>query len=210
VVADARTRISLEDMTPGEDSEESEPISSTYKSSSGDAPPARTPVVLRMPARTTKSPAAPELSARPMASTKGRAAHMPYISPPDSTMALLPKQGSNTVLSDEDIDMEDANLSPHTLISNNAPSLVSDDGEYDDSDEGSSVSGASDNLEAESVSDVAEITLDDEHEPRGLRRGSSGASGAVSLRKETKDDAKPVTFMNPVENNAKKRKSRKA
>ncbi|KAJ3472092.1 hypothetical protein NLG97_g11294 [Lecanicillium saksenae] len=99
--------------------------------------------------------------------------------------------------------MREDNLSPSTLVSNNAPSLVSDDGEYDDSDEGSSVSEASDHMEAGSVSDVAEIALDEEHEPRSLRRGS----GTVRLRK---DDPKHVTFMGPVkQSNTKQRKSRR-
>lgn len=98
------------------------------------------------------------------------------------------------------MDMEDADLSPNTLVSNNAPSLVSDDGEYDDSDEGSSISGASDQLEAESVSDVAEFALDYEADPRGLRRESASIAGPVRLRKE---ETKPVTFIGPVRNSAK-------
>ncbi|KAJ4143618.1 hypothetical protein NW765_000766 [Fusarium oxysporum] len=92
------------------------------------------------------------------------------------------------------------------MVSNNAPSLVSDDGEYDDTDDGSSVSGTSDHLETESVSDVEEITLDDDQDSRSLRRGSSGASGAVRLRK---DDPKHVTLMTPVKSNARERRSRK-
>lgn len=103
-------------------------------------------------------------------------------------------------MSDDDIDMLDANLSPTTLVSNNAPSLVSDDGEYDDSDDASSVSGNSAILDDDSETDVAEITLDDDHDPRTIGRGS----GAVRLRK---DDAKHVTFMSPVQSAAQGRRS---
>jgi ADA HAT complex component 1 len=130
---------------------------------------------------------------------------MSFIPPPNSAKGMLIKQSSNHILSDEDIDMEDANLSPNTLVSNNAPSLVSDDGEY--SDEGSSVSGASDGMDTDSVSDVAEITLDDEHDTRTLRRGSSGVSGAVPLRKE---EPKHVTFISPVKGSTKERRPHKA
>lgn len=202
LVSDARTKVSLDDMTPGA-GDESEGI---------DTPPAvmadlkgvstaRTPVVMRVPARSTKSPA-PAEAVRP-ASSKGRAPHLEFVTPPNSVLDIATKNDSNHALSDEDIDMDDADMSPNTMISNNAPSLVSDDGEYDDSDDGSSVSGVCDNLDAESVSDVAEITLDDEPEPRSLHRGSSGASGAVRLHK---DDSKHVTFMSPVKSNANDRR----
>lgn len=202
LVADAKTKVSFEDITPDEDSDASETPPYGFPSGLG-APTARTPVVMRVPAGTGKSPAVNAGSGRPT-SSKGRHLDAHLMSPTDD--AVMPKGGSNAVLSDEDIDMDDANLSPNTLISNNAPSLVSDDGEYDDSDEGSSVSGSSDNLEDASMSDVAEITLDDEHEPRALRRGSNSVAGPVKLRK---DDAKHVTFMSPVKNSAKQRRSRR-
>ncbi|RFU72467.1 ada hat complex component 1 [Trichoderma arundinaceum] len=200
-VADAKTKLSLEDVA-GEESEADGSISPLQ-----DTPPTRASVVMRMPARTAKTPASMGSSPRPT-SSKGRAAHMALASPSDSDMAIMSsKHRSNTLLSDEDVDMEDADLSPNTLVSNNAPSLVSDDGEYDDSDEGSSVSGASDQLEAESVSDVAEITLDYEPDPRALRRESAGIAGPVQLRKE---GAKQVTFIGPVRSSAKERRQRKA
>lgn len=202
LVADATTKVSLEDITPDEDSDEAESPPYTF-GGSDNAPPARTPVTMRVPARSGKSPAPNAAPGRPV-SSKGRHPEMPLISPTPGV--VMPKHAPNAVLSDVDVDMEDVNLSPNTLISNNAPSLVSDDGEYDDSDEGSSVSGASDNLDDASMSDVAEITLDDEHEPRALRRGSGGVASAVKLRK---DDAKHVTFMNPVKNNTKQRRPRR-
>jgi ADA HAT complex component 1 len=208
VVADARTQISLDDLTPGEESEEVE-HALILQDAAQERAAARTPVVMRMPARTTKSPAVTQSDARP-SSNKGCAAHMSYVSPPNSIVGALPKAESDTPpLLDDDMDMEEANLSPHTLISNNAPSLVSDDGEYDDSDDGSSESEASDDLDAEPVPD-AEINMDYEHDPRGIRRGSSGVSSSHALRKEQKDDAKHVTFVNPVKSKPKERRPRKA
>ncbi|EGR53124.1 uncharacterized protein TRIREDRAFT_54335 [Trichoderma reesei QM6a] len=201
VVADAKAKISIEDVA-GDESEVDGSVSPTQ-----DAPPARASVVMRMPARTAKTPVSTGSSARPT-SSKGRAAHMVLASPSDSDMATMAnRHRSDAALSDEDVDMEDAEMSPNTLVSNNAPSLVSDDGEYDDSDEGSSVSGASDQLEAESVSDVAEITLDYETDPRTLRRESTGMTGPVRLRKEA---AKQVTFIGPVKSSAQERRHRKA
>jgi ADA HAT complex component 1 len=194
VVSDAKTKTSLDDMSD----EESEDVDNSLPSlkGSGEAPRVHTPVVMRMPARSSPAPMAS--SGRPV-SSKGRPAHMDFVSPPTSTT-----EGSSStphVLSDDDADMEESNLSPNALVGN-APSLVSDDGEYDDSDEGSSTSEVSDSMEAGSVSDGAEIAVDDEHEPRALRRGS----GAVRLRKS---DSKHVTFMGPVKGKTKQRRSRR-
>ncbi|KAK5987113.1 hypothetical protein PT974_11231 [Cladobotryum mycophilum] len=194
-VADAKIKMPLEDLTPGEEMEDVESSLSSFDGIK-DIPPARTPVVMRMPARSVKSSLPTGSAGRPT-SSKGRAAHISLISPSDTDVPIISK---NAALSDEDLDMEDVNLSPNTLVSNNAPSLVSDDGEYD-SDEGSSVSGASDlDADADAVSDVAEISLEDEHDPRTIRRGP------VKLRK---DDAKHVTFIGPVRNAAKDRRARK-
>lgn len=203
MVADAKTVVSLEDITPGEDSDDSE-SSTPILDRARDGALARASGVMRVPAKSTKGASAGTQSHRPT-SSKGRGppAHAPLVSPPESTVESLPKNGLHSVMSDDDVDMEEANLSPSTLISNNAPSLVSDDGEYDDSDEGSSVSGASDSIDAESVSDVAEINLDDEHETRPLRRASTSAPGAMRLRK---DDSKQVTLMSPVKRSAKARR----
>ncbi|KAK2612321.1 hypothetical protein QQS21_001585 [Conoideocrella luteorostrata] len=213
VVADAKTRISLEDMTPDEDSDDASTPISTFDGPN-DVAPTRTPVVKRVPAHAGNTSAASKDSSTCLTGSKTRVPPISLVSPPGSTLDVMSKPGSAGILSDEDDeDMEEeeeeeANLSPKTLVSNNAPSLVSDDGEYDDSDDGSSMSGGSDELDAESVSDVAEITLDDDHEPRPLRRASNGVPGTVRLRK---DDAKKqhVTFLGPVKNHSKERQSRR-
>ncbi|KAH8170498.1 hypothetical protein LIA77_09279 [Sarocladium implicatum] len=181
LVHDAKTKISFEDITPGEDSDDADTSNNERQSDRGP--------VMRVPAKASKTPSSSAASKRP-GSSKSRS-HMTFVPPPQLPPNAL-KDSSKATLSDDDIDMMDANLSPTTLVSNNAPSLVSDDGEYDDSDDASSVSGDSAVLDEESETDVAEITLDDDHDPRAIGRGS----GAVRLRK---DDAKHVTFMNPVQ-----------
>jgi ADA HAT complex component 1 len=203
LVTDAKTKINLDDITPGEESEVAESLAGVPSSKATKS--VRPSVVMRVPTKAAQ-PQTPAGSTGRPSSKKGRAPPISCVTPPNSGMSMGSKQGSKTMLRDSDIEMEDVDLSPNTLVSNNAPSLVSDDGEYDDSDDGSSVSDTSDGLGAESVSDVAEITLDDEQDPRSLRRGSNGVSGAVRLRKE---DPKHVTFMSPVKNSTKERRPRR-
>ena len=87
-------------------------------------------------------------------------------------------------------------LSPSTAISNNAPSLVSDDSDYDDSEgDSDSRSEANDAMDTRSISDVEELDIDGEHAHD--HQEAEGAGTAVRLRK---DDAKHVSFINPVQN----------
>jgi ADA HAT complex component 1 len=83
-------------------------------------------------------------------------------------------------------------LSPNTVASNKPPSLVSDDGEYDD---GTDVERESSEEEDED-SDVAEIDIEDDAVDKvvPLRNRGSGTSEAMHLRKEDKH----VTFVSPV------------
>jgi len=98
-------------------------------------------------------------------------------------------------------------LSPHTVASNNAPSLVSDDGEYDEGDDAESVTSEGE----DEGSDVAEIDIEDgEVEkvvPRTVLRNRSGSGGdGLRMRKEDKH----VTFVSPVKDTkAKERRARK-
>lgn len=202
LVTDAKTKIDLNDITPGEESEVAESLAGIPGVAATTA--VRVPAVKRVPTKATQSqtPAGP--AGRP-SSKKGRAPPISCVTPPNSTMNMSAKHDPKTLPRDEDMDMEDVDMSPSTFVSNNAPSLVSDDGEYDDSDDGCSVSGTSDGLGAESVSDVAEISLEDDQDSRSMRRDSNGGSGAVRLRKE---DTKHVTFMSPVKNRTKRRPRR--
>ncbi|KAL0942426.1 uncharacterized protein CTRU02_200312 [Colletotrichum truncatum] len=200
IVSDAKEKISLEDVaSPGEDSEEAEAGLSTPKGLV--APAARIPsTTMRVPARAVMSPVA--LAPTRPTSSKGRSPHLGFASPPMSSPDKdeAPRM---MMLRDEDVDM-DADLSPNTMVSNNAPSLVSDDGEYDDSDDGSSESGVSDRMDAESVSDVAEITLDEDHEGRTLHHRETSSVGSGTAMRLKKDENKHVTFVSPVNNSAKR------
>lgn len=102
------------------------------------------------------------------------------------------KQPDSMVLYDD----MDIDLSPNTTGSHNAPSLVSDDGEYDDSDDGSSSVGSGE-MDTESVSDVAEINIDEDSEetPRPIGHHHTNSATTVKLRKE---EAKHVTFVTPI------------
>ncbi|KAK7931616.1 hypothetical protein PG985_002328 [Apiospora marii] len=196
LVRDAKTKVNLDEvMSPDdEDSEEVEPSPLV----GGDNDQTAVMRMPRIPARTTKSPVPLPSTTRPV-SSKGRPPVGAYATPiPTPATRAAPEQEPELPRIDDDMELE---LSPNTAISNNAPSLVSDDGEYDDSVDGSSdESIANDSLDAESMSDVAEIGYDDDHVgPRGIRhhRGSTAGHTAVRLRKE---DNKHVTIVSPVKN----------
>jgi len=95
-------------------------------------------------------------------------------------------------------------LSPNTVVSNNAPSLVSDDGEYDEGDDAESASSE----EETEDSDVAEIDIEDDGVekvvPRTILRNRSGSgSDGMRLRKEDKQ----VTFVSPVKDSRRSRRT---
>lgn len=194
LVSDAKIKVSLDDIAPDDESDDGD---TATPNSVADTMPARVPVVKRVPAGSAKSPAPAGHSGSSKALAHGIKADHP---PTDSAVN---SHGS----SDEDVEMEEPSLSPSTLTANNAPSLVSDDGEYDESDEGSSVSGHSEGLDAHSVSDVAEMTMDEDHVHRGLRRASTSVSSAVRLRR---DDPKHVGFVSPVSSSRNEKRKRQA
>jgi len=97
-------------------------------------------------------------------------------------------------------------LSPNTIASNNAPSLVSDDGEYDEGDDAESASSGDEDDDS-----VAEIEFEDDGEkvvPRTVLRNRAGSGGdAMRLKKE--DKHKHVTFVSPVKDVTREKRSRK-
>lgn len=198
-VEDAKTRTDLDDIsTPGEESEDPDHLLGIDRGSSPVKPAAtsmaRTPGVMRMPARTVVSPVPLPTVPRP-ASSKGHG----------STTGLSTSKTNPVSEKDEEAmglyDAMDIDLSPNTIASHNAPSLVSDDGEYDDSDDGSS-SDSGEGLETDSVSDVAEINIDEDTDetPRPVRHHRTNSATTVKLRKE---EAKHVTFVTPIPGNTK-------
>lgn len=195
LVTEAKADIDEDDVcSPGYDMDESETPSV--------ASPPSAPPVLRMPAGHHAA------TTRPVSKT-GPSSVLPLAAPtsrkPGQTkVVIIRNDDDDDEEADEDMDL-DANMSPNPSASNNAPSLVSDDGEYDESDDGSSESDASDNMEAESLSDVADIAMDDDA-PRSLRHhGESGTGAAVRLRKENK---KAVTLVSPMKNAGDRRGAR--
>lgn len=110
---------------------------------------------------------------------------------------------------DLDVEMIDGpsmiDLSPNTVASNKPPSLVSDDGEYDDVSDPERETSS----EEDEDSDVAEIDIEDDGVdkvvPRTVMRNRAGSgSEAMRLRKEEKH----VTFVSPVKNDKERRPRR--
>jgi ADA HAT complex component 1 len=207
-VAEAKAKVDLdqdEALSPGEDMEEPDlPLQAgATTKTKGSAPGVRTPAptVMRVPARTVVSPVPlptiPSVS-RP-ASSKSRARSLsfkPVKAFPPGPVTPDGEVETSDMYGVEDMDVE---LSPNTIASHMAPSLVSDDGGDDDSDDGSS-SEASESMETQSVSDVAEINLDEDNDetPRPICHHRTSSATAVKLRK---DEAKHVTFVTPLAGN---------
>jgi len=194
-VNDAQTRMDWDVLLSGDESDDADQPSARDGAPAPKTKPARpaarTPAVMRVPARSAVSPP-PSAAARPP-SSKGRTkTNLALVASAESHPSPeLPK----TPLFDDDLDVE---LSPNTNASNNAPSLVSDDGEYDDSDDGSS-SEASEDLETESLSDVAEIDIGEDNDgqldatrPIHRCRQPNNGKAVVNLKK---DESRHVTFV---------------
>ncbi|KAK4164481.1 hypothetical protein QBC43DRAFT_210711 [Cladorrhinum sp. PSN259] len=185
-VAEAKTKVDWDMLSPGDDSDIDQPTGSeggrTPKMPS--APAARTLAIMRMPARSAVSPSEPPAVPRP-SSSKGYGATTTS-RPAATNSPELPE----TPMYDDDMDVD---MSPNTG-SHNAPSLVSDDGEYDDSDDGSA-SDSSDAMETDSVSDVAEISIaeDTDGRVRTIHR-KPNSNNSTKLKK---DDERHVTFVTP-------------
>lgn len=172
-VVDAKTKVDWDAAayhTEDDDDMDPTPAEETH-----DLLAARTPSgVMRVPARAP--PPRQEPSTAPLPSKKSSSSRF-------STDGVTPALDFSDLPSIFDDDMMDVDLSPNTMASNNAPSLVSDSS--DEEDEAESSSEASDDDEGES--DVAEIKVDEDHEAV-MHRRSSGSSGK-------KDEAKHVTFV---------------
>lgn len=150
-------------------------------------PPATT--VKRAPARSTQSRSFASSFDGTVESTEASQPHSSKSTPASVHLSFGPPSVEYVLGDAMDVD-----LSPIPTASNNAPSLVSDDGEYDDSDDGSGSDTTDTDLDT--VSDVAEINTDEDEDqthdtPQPLRRHS----GSVNLRK---DESKHVAFVSPV------------
>lgn len=225
-VGDAKKLSDLDDLSSPEDEDSEDDVKPVMTPSRrlGGLDSADSPPTMRVPARATMSPAPFK---RP-GSSKGldiKNARIPGISPRlahatpviNTAAASQHNRPSARVINDfsidpldqsqspdVDIEMMDGpssiDLSPHTITSNNAPSLVSDDGEYDEGDDAESASS-----EEEDDDSVAEIDIEDEQVvPRTVLRNRAGSGGdsGVRLRKEDKH----VTFVSPVKESGTERR----
>merc|ERR1712093_10833 len=217
IVGEAKTQITFDDYEESEHSDEDQ-ASEGKRPLGGDGENSPLPV-MRVPARVGVSPAP---LGRP-SSSKGlegrRQPAMSVISPRvfHATPVIntanrgrpegrLQHDGSEHQDLDIDMEMMDGpsiiDLSPNTVASNNAPSLVSDDGEYDEGDDAPSASSADEDED----SDVAEINIDDDNMekviPRTVLRNRAGSV----MRKEDKH----VSFVSPVKDAGRDRRVRKA
>ncbi|KAK3381297.1 hypothetical protein B0H63DRAFT_199369 [Podospora didyma] len=196
-VNDAKVKVDWDLLTPEEDSDDMDQPNSLDTASPVKFSPsaARTPAVMRVPARSAASP--PPTTSLPLAaSNKSRVSTLGMDHLPDADSSDLPE----TPMYDDDMEVE---LGPNTVASNNAPSLVSDDGEYDDSDDGSA-SDTSDDMETESVSDVAEVNIAGDTDVQDVT--------PRPIQNEKKDESRHVTFVAPpinANNNAKARRKAK-
>jgi hypothetical protein len=201
IVGDAKQTVDFDELSYDEESD----IEQSPQQHIGGLDGAASPPIMRVPARAIMS-AAP--FKRPV-SSKGIEGNMrkPGISPRmglstpfiDTAAAANHNKPSTRLLNSHDFDHHDVDsdldmmgpslidLSPNTVASNNAPSLVSDDGEYDEGDDAESQ--VSDNEDEDS--DVAEIDIEDCEVEKVVPRVRSESS---SGRKE----GKHVTFVTPV------------
>lgn len=155
--------------------------------------------VMRVPARPQSPNSSLETGPRPT-SSKGRG-HQPFAATHPITCSPSLANSSLDIIMRDTEDLE-ADLSPNTSASNNAPSLVSDDGEYDDS-EVPSDSEADDSIAGNSVSDVAEINLEEESDGRPIRHHRSSSGNGPDTLRLKRDDVKHVSFVSPIKNGSK-------
>ncbi|KAI9048618.1 hypothetical protein LZ554_007450 [Drepanopeziza brunnea f. sp. 'monogermtubi'] len=213
IVADAKAPINWEEEEESDGAEETTPdkvVSDGPRNMPVGGDGAASPLpTMRTPARVCVSPAP---LGRP-SSSKGTDVRHPGLSgisqrpshatPVLSTAPVLHNRPSSRFgqvdgSSDErrqeiDIDMDmmhgssRIDLSPNTVSSHNAPSLVSDDGEYDEGDDAESARSHSEDED----SDVAEIKLDDDNVEKVIPRTVLMGRAGNGLSK----DERHVTFV---------------
>ncbi|KAI1327220.1 hypothetical protein F5Y16DRAFT_200599 [Xylariaceae sp. FL0255] len=186
LVADAQTKVDMDMASQSDDESEDQDSLPTPVEESATG--------VRVPARAAM---APTVTSRPLSSkgSLGLARPPAFVTPvPPPTVHLL-SAPTSALSMDEDM-MDPTELSPNMPASNNAPSLVSDDGEYDDSADSDSASETHDSIGAETISDVDEMDIDEDHaSARVLRHQGAGAGTRMRL---ARSDAKHVNFVSPV------------
>lgn len=198
MVEDAKTKIDIDQLSsPTDDESEDRETSTTTIGTVGRPVSSQATPGMRVPARAGMAPLA-TTSCR-LSNSKGTLVHpAPYVTPvPTPTPHSTTRPGPEMAMDVEMLDVTE--LSPNTTVSNNAPSLVSDDGEYDDSADSDSASDMDDGIDAESISDVDEIDIDDDHtSTRTLRHHGATIPGAGTRVRLSKSGTKEVSFVGPI------------
>jgi ADA HAT complex component 1 len=207
LVEDAKTKIDFEQLaSPTDDESEDRESSATPVIGGLDRPVvSQATTGVRMPTRAVMAPAA---GTSRRSSNKGTLAHpAPYVTPvPTPTPHIRTGLGPEMAIDEDMLDITE--LSPNTAVSNNAPSLVSDDGEYDDSADSDSASEMDVSIGADSISDMEEIDIDDDHTgTRTLRHHGSTDAGPGTRVRLSKGDNKHVSFVDPLKEKEKTKQS---
>jgi hypothetical protein len=229
IVGEAKQAIEIDDISSHSEDSDAEKGPGSQRGGFGlDGSSDSHPPAMRVPARATMSPApfgrpgsskGPESrnSRKPKSAVINTSPRLPYATPINTATTVNHNRSNTRVVSnndgtlDEDVDNDvvmldgPVDLSPNTIASNNAPSLVSDDSEYDDRND--DAESSLDESEGEDEgSDVAEIDFEDGDGiekvlPRTALRDRTGGG----LRKEDKH----VTFVSPVKDSVKERRRKR-
>lgn len=209
-VKDAKTKVDWDAVLSRNDFEDADQSNAAEGATSSEKPAtstARTSTVMRKPASSSLSPPPfSRISTSPVplpATSRGRApAHLASLPITTTKQSNPPHLPETPMYQDDDMDTE---LSPNTVASNNAPSLVSDDGEYDDSDDGSSSDTSDEVDETRSVTDVAEINIEEEGHgvvvaPRApiCQHRKETTTDRTGTGKFKKDESRHVTLVTPI------------
>ncbi|KAJ3578143.1 hypothetical protein NPX13_g2422 [Xylaria arbuscula] len=195
LVDDAKIRIDLDQLSsPTDDEAEDRETSTPNSTPTGRPISSQTTPGMRVPTRAVMAPVS--TVSRPC-SAKTAPVHSPLFITPNPTSTSRSATRPRPQISVDDDMLDVTELSPHTAVSNNAPSLVSDDGEYDDSADSDSASDMDDSISAQSISDVDDMDIDDDHTGTQTIRhhGPTGPGTRVRLGK---GGTKQVNFVGPI------------
>lgn len=211
IVGDAKQQVDFDELSSHDEDSDGDDKKPSYGLDGAHSPPP----VMRIPARAGVSPApfGRPGSSKSMSGISPRLSHATPVLKTASHHHRPSNYHQETISSptevhrNTDIEMDIhvssmVDLSPNTVGSNNAPSLVSDDGEYDDGEEVESSS----EVEEDEESDVAEIKFEDDVVPRTVLRNRAGSGGdGMKMKKENNH----VTFVSPVKEAGKERRNRR-
>ncbi|GAP84514.1 putative ada hat complex component 1 [Rosellinia necatrix] len=197
LVDDAKTKTDFDQLSsPTDDESEDREMSTPTVGTMGRPISSQAATGMRVPARAAMAPVV--TVARPSSSKGTFVRSAPYVTPiPTPTPPSATRPRPEAAIDEDMLDI--AELSPNAAVSNNAPSLVSDDGEYDDSADSDSASEMGDSIGAESISDVDEIDIEDDHTgARSLRHHRSASPRTGTRMRLGKGDTKQVSFVGPI------------